>query len=250
MSTSISSYKRILLKISGESFGTQQPFEMTVIENIAREIAEAHNAGTEIGIVIGGGNIVRGASLQKHGIHRTVADYMGMLGTVINALALQDILCNLGLEARIMTARRFEDIGEPYHYQRCYKHLAKKRVVIFAGGTGSPYFTTDTAAALKSVEMNAQVFFKATKVNGVYDGDPQTMANAKRYSFISYEKILEKQFGVMDSTAVAFCRENNMPIRVFNLMLPGNLLRAVSGEEVGTLVHRTEDSVTSSMYTS
>ena len=234
--TSSLPYKRILLKISGESFGRDKPFDMEVIQGITREIVEVHNKGKEIGIVIGGGNIVRGANLQNYGINRVVADYMGMMGTVINALALQDILINQGVDVRIMTSRRLEEIGEPYHYQRCREHFKQGRIVIFAGGTGSPYFTTDTTAALKAVEINAEILFKATKVDGVYEGDPNKQSNVQKFQNVTYREMLVEQYQVMDATAVAFCQENKMPIMVFNLMKPGNLLRAVSGENIGTLV--------------
>lgn len=232
-------YKRILLKISGESFGTKTPFEMKWIKGIAEEIREAHIAKKEIGIVVGGGNIVRGSELQMHGIKRPIGDYMGMLATVINALALQDVLGNLNVESVIMTAREIEGVGEAYHYQNCLHHLNEKRIVIFAEGTGSPYFTTDTAAALKATEINAEVFFKATKVDGVYDDDPHINPNAKKFDVLSYEDILLNRYKVMDSTAIAFCLDNNMPILVFNLTQTGNFLRASLGENIGTLIKKT-----------
>lgn len=229
-------YKRILLKISGESFGRQQPFDMKWIKSIAEEIKEAHLAQKEIGIVVGGGNIVRGSELQKHGIKRPVGDYMGMLATVINALALQDVLGNLGMESVIMTAREIEGVGETYHFQNCSRHLKSNKILIFAEGIGSPYFTTDTAAALKAVEIEAEVFFKATKVDGVYDQDPCTNPEAQKFNFLTYEDVLLNRYKVMDSTAVAFCLDNEMPILVFGLMTPGNFLRASNGENIGTLI--------------
>lgn len=229
-------YKRILLKISGESFGSDTPFDMKWIKGIAEEIKEAHLAKKEIGIVVGGGNIVRGAELQKHGIRRPIGDYMGMLATVINALALQDILNNLDVDSTIMTAREIEGVGETYHFQKCFEHIANKKVLIFAEGLGSPYFTTDTAAALKAVEINAEVFFKATKVDGVYDKDPKNDPTASKFSTLTYEDVLLNRYRVMDSTAVAFCLDNNMPILVFNLTKSGNFLRASKGEGIGTLI--------------
>ncbi len=236
MVPSTAKYKRILLKISGESFGTKQAFEMSKIHEIASEIAATRRAGVEIGIVVGGGNIVRGATLQQAGIDRTVGDSMGMLATVVNGLALENILQNLDIDATVMTSRTIEGMAESYNYQRCLDHFKKGRVVIFAGGTGSPFFTTDTAAALKSVEIKADIFFKATKVDGVYEADPKKVENAKKFDVLTYQQILSEQYRVMDATAVAFCRENNMPLLVFNLMEPGNLLRAVSGEQIGTLI--------------
>ncbi len=233
-------YKRILLKISGESFGSETPFDMKWINGIAEEVKEAHLANKEIGIVVGGGNIVRGSELQKHGIKRPVGDYMGMLATVINALALQDILGNLGVESAIMTARKIEGVGETYHFQKCSNHLKNNKILIFAEGIGSPYFTTDTAAALKSVEIGAEVFFKATKVDGVYERDPKVDPSAKKFDFLTYEDVLLNRYRVMDSTAVAFCLDNNMPILVFDLTANGNFLRASRGENIGTLIMNKE----------
>ncbi|BBM85535.1 UMP kinase [Candidatus Uabimicrobium amorphum] len=239
-SSSNKPYQRILLKISGESFGKNNPFEMTWIHNIAEEIKQAHLANKEIGIVVGGGNIVRGSELIKHGIKRPIGDYMGMLATVINALALQDILSDLDVEAVIMTAREIEGVGEAYHYQNCLQHLNSGKVLIFAEGTGSPYFTTDTAAALKAAEIGAEVFFKATKVDGVFDKDPVTNPEARKFESLSYEDVLLNRYRVMDSTAIAFCLDNNLPILIFNLTKKGNFLRASLGENVGTVIKGSE----------
>jgi len=229
-------FKRILLKISGESFGRETPFEMDCIHEIAKEIVATQETGKQVGIVVGGGNIVRGAQLQTRGIQRVVGDYMGMLSTVVNALALEDILKDLGAAATIMTARRFEGIGEPYHREDCLNYLNEGHIVIFAGGTGSPFFTTDTAAALKAAEIKAEVLFKATKVDGIYDKDPSQHDDAVKFDFLAYQEVLAKRYKVMDSTAIAFCLENKIPVLVFNLMVSGNLTKAAAGEEIGTLV--------------
>jgi len=210
--------------------------EPKVIQRIAAEIATARKSGVEIAIVIGGGNIFRGAGLARAGMDRVTGDYMGMLATVMNALAIQDALENLDVFARVMSALQIHDVCEDYIRRRAVRHLEKGRVVILAAGTGNPFFTTDTAASLRAIEIGADVLLKATKVDGVYDDDPMTNADAKRYETVSYDRVLADKLSVMDATAIVMCRDNNIPLRVFDLTRRDALVRAISGDNVGTLV--------------
>jgi len=231
-----SRYKRVLLKLSGEALlgGREFGIDPAMLSYLAEEVRQAHGHGVQIAIVIGGGNIFRGASAQ--GMDRVSADQMGMLATIINALALQDALERAGVITRVLTAIEVRDLAEPFIRRRALRHLEKDRVVIFAGGTGNPYFTTDSAAALRAMEIHADVLLKATKVDGVYDGDPKVDPNAKRFDRISYQEILEKELRVMDATAISLCKDNQLPIVVFNLKQPGNVRRVVQGETIGTTV--------------
>lgn len=227
--------KRILLKLSGESFGTKEPFELSIIESIVEEISKVYHQGVQMGIVMGGGNIVRGAMLENRGILRNSGDDMGMLATVINALALRELLKAKDVKSCIVTARAVEGIGECYNHERCVHLLEQGSLILFAAGTGHPYFTTDTAAALRAVEIGAQCLLKGTKVDGVYDG-VENIGKTQKFDYLTYEQVLSNRYRVMDLTAVAFCMEYQLPIRVFNLMKPENLLRVVYGESVGTLI--------------
>jgi len=231
-------FKRILLKISGESFLGEKKFgiDSVAVDSISNQIKEVRDLGCQIGIVVGGGNIFRGLSASQFGMERASADYMGMLATVINALALQDALEKMGVFTRVMSAIHMEAVAEPYIRRRAIRHLEKGRVIIFAAGTGNPYFTTDTAAALRAVEVGADVILKGTKVNGIYDGDPMLNTKATMFDSLSYLDVLSKSLKVMDATAISLCMDNNLPIIVFNLNQVGNLKRLVSGEKVGTLV--------------
>jgi uridylate kinase len=231
-------YKRILLKLSGEALlGNQQyGIDPAVIARVAGEIAEIAALGVEAGLVIGGGNIFRGAGLAEAGMDRVTADHMGMLATVINALALQDALERKGAVARVMSALQIHDVCEDYIRRRAVRHLEKGRVVIFAAGTGNPFFTTDTAASLRAIEIGADVLIKATKVDGVYSADPLTNPNAERYGELSYDQVLSDKLRVMDATAIVMCRDNDLPLVVFNLNNAGDLVRIVKGEALGTAV--------------
>ncbi|HKZ22699.1 MAG TPA: UMP kinase [candidate division Zixibacteria bacterium] len=231
-------FKRILLKISGESFLGEKKFgiDSVAVDSISNQIKEVRDLGCQIGIVVGGGNIFRGLSASQFGMERASAYYMGMLATVINALALQDALEKMGVFTRVMSAIHMEAVAEPYIRRRAIRHLEKGRVIIFAAGTGNPYFTTDTAAALRAVEVGADVILKGTKVNGIYDGDPMLNTKATMFDSLSYLDVLSKSLKVMDATAISLCMDNNLPIIVFNLNQVGNLKRLVSGEKVGTLV--------------
>ncbi len=233
-----SAYSRVLLKISGEALagGKGTGFDFDTLGRIAGEIKEVVDMGAGIGLVIGGGNIVRGAQFSKLGMDRVGSDYMGMLGTVINALAVQDVLERAGVETRVMTAINMEQIAEPFIRRRALRHFEKGRVVIFAGGTGNPYFSTDTAAALRAIQTKSQVIIKATSVDGVYSADPKMDPAATLYEDISYRDVMLKELGVMDQTAIALCRENKLPVIVLNINTPGAIARAVSGERIGTLV--------------
>ncbi|AGH94354.1 UMP kinase [Pseudobdellovibrio exovorus] len=231
-------YKRILLKLSGEALAGNQGtgINTTVIQQIAQDIKLAHETGVEIGLVIGGGNIFRGIAASAQGMDRASSDYMGMLATCINSLALQDALEKAGVPTRVQSAIEMAEIAEPYIRRRAVRHLEKNRIVIFAAGTGNPYFTTDTAASLRAMEINAEVLMKATKVDGIYDKDPAKHADAKRYDKISYIDVLNQGLQVMDSTAISLCMDNKLPIMTFDLAKPGNILKAVQGENIGTIV--------------
>jgi uridylate kinase len=231
-------YKRILLKLSGEALMGEQGYgiDLAMMEKIASEIKEVFDLGVQIAIVIGGGNIFRGLAATAKGMERASADYMGMLATVLNALALQNILENKGVVTRVQSAIDMRELAEPYIRRRAVRHLEKKRVVIFAAGTGNPYFTTDTAAALRAMEIGANVIMKATKVDGVFSADPMKDKSAKKYDSLSYIEVLQKDLRVMDATAISLCMDNNLPIIVFNLNVPGNIKRIVKGESIGTLV--------------
>ncbi len=231
-------YRRILLKLSGEALMGEQKFgiDPDVAAQIARDVAGVRRLGVEVALVIGGGNIFRGVAASARGMDRATADYMGMLATCINALALQDALEHEGVVTRTLTAIEMRAVAEPFIRRRAVRHLEKGRVVIFAAGTGNPYFTTDTAAALRAMEIRADVIFKATKVDGIYTADPVKHPEAERFDRITYLQVLEKGLQVMDATAISLCMDNHMPIVVFNLRTPGNLERAVRGESVGSLV--------------
>lgn len=233
-----SPFKRVLLKLSGEALAGDQGFGInaSTIEEIAKGVAAAVETGIEIGIVIGGGNIFRGIAASANGMDRASSDYMGMLATCINALALQDALEKLNIDTRVQSAIEMAEISEPYIRRRAMRHLEKKRTVIFAAGTGNPYFTTDTAAALRAMEIDAQVIMKATKVDGVYDKDPMKHADAVKFEELNYIDVLNKRLNVMDSTAISLCMDNQMPILCFNLKDPGNILKAVRGDKIGTLI--------------
>ena len=231
-------YRRVLLKMSGEIFGGVEGrvIDSRVLRDIASEIKEVREAGIDIGVVVGGGNIARGRENSELGVEKVTADNMGMLGTVINALALQDALEKMGVFTRVQTAIRMEAVAEPFIRRRATHHLEKGYVVIFGAGTGNPYFTTDTAAALRAMEIEAEVLLKGTNVDGVYDSDPRKNASAVRYDALSYAEVLERRLRVMDATAISLCMDNGMPIVVFNVLEKGNLLRAALGETLGTLV--------------
>ena len=233
-----SAYSRVLLKISGEALagGKGIGFDFDTLTRIAGEIKQVVDMGAGIGLVIGGGNIVRGAQFAQHGMDRVGGDYMGMLGTVINALAVQDVLERADVQTRVMTALNMEQIAEPFIRRRALRHFEKGRVVIFAGGTGNPYFSTDTAAALRAIQTKSQVIIKATSVDGVYSADPKQDPAATLFTEISYRDVMLKELGVMDQTAIALCRENRLPVIVLNINTPGAIARAVSGERIGTLV--------------
>jgi uridylate kinase len=231
-------FKRILLKLSGEALMGEGKYGISpkVLQSIAQEIHEVVELGGEVGVVIGGGNIFRGVSASTEGMDRASADYMGMLATVINALALQDSLEKLSVFTRVQSAIDMQQLAEPYIRRRAVRHLEKGRVVIFAAGTGNPYFTTDTAASLRAMEIHADVILKATKVDGIYSADPVKDPTATRYKALSYIDVLKKNLKVMDSTAISLCMDNNLPIIVFDLGAQGNILKVVMGEDVGTLV--------------
>lgn len=231
-------YKRILLKLSGEALAGKQGtgIHTSTIKQIAQDVAAVHNAGVEIGLVIGGGNIFRGVAASAEGMDRASSDYMGMLATVINSLALQDALEKENVPTRVQTAIEMAEIAEPYIRRRAIRHLEKQRIVIFGAGTGNPFFTTDTAASLRAMEINAQIILKATKVDGIYDKDPVKYPDAKKFDKISYIDVLNRGLQVMDSTAISMCMDNKLPIITFDLMKPGNILKAVQGEPIGTLV--------------
>ncbi|MFZ5807406.1 MAG: UMP kinase [Verrucomicrobiota bacterium] len=230
-------YRRILLKLSGEALADKRDhISAEVVNDIAQQIKEIHNMGVQVAVVIGGGNIWRGLTAAHAGMDRTTADYMGMLATIINGMALQDALERNGVQTRIQTAIEIRNVAEPFVRRRAMRHLEKGRTVIFVAGTGNPYFTTDTTAALRATEIGAEVILKATKVDGVYDSDPKKNPKAKRYSHISFIDALKNRLQVMDSTAFSLCMDNNMPIIVFDMFKRGNLKAVVQGQNVGTLV--------------
>ena len=231
-------YRRILLKLSGEALQGDGGYGISpqVIDHTARQIHAVHQLGVEVAIVIGGGNIFRGVAASAQGMDRASADYMGMLATVINALALQDALESVGAPTRVQTAIEMSQLCELYIRRRAMRHFEKGRVVIFAAGTGNPYFTTDTAAALRAMEVHADVILKATKVDGIYDKDPHKHADARKFTELTYIEVLQRDLKVMDSTAISLCRDNNLPIVVFDLTQTGNIQRAVMGEPIGTIV--------------
>jgi uridylate kinase len=236
--TSTPVYKRVLLKLSGEALMGEQTFgiDPAVTSHIAADIAEIQSMGVETGIVIGGGNIFRGVAASAKGMDRATGDYMGMLATVINSLAMQDALEQQGVVTRVVTAIEMRAVAEPFIRRRAERHLEKGRVVIFAAGTGNPYFTTDTAAALRAMEMKADVILKGTKVDGIYTADPMVDKTATRYDKITYLEVIEKRLQVMDATAITLCMDNRLPIIVFNLRTPGNLRRTIMGEPIGSVV--------------
>ena len=231
-------YKRILLKFSGEALMGEQPFgiEPSVIDRVASEVNELVKAGVEVAIVVGGGNIFRGVSLSAAGMDRATADHMGMLATIINSLALQDGMERLGLYVRVMSALPIPQVCEDYIRRRAIRHLEKGRVVIFAAGTGNPFFTTDTAASLRGVEINVDLVIKATKVDGVYSADPVKNPDAKRYDSLGYDEVINNKLAVMDTTAIVLCRDNKIPLRVFNMNKSGALMNIVKGLDEGTIV--------------
>ena len=231
-------YKRILLKLSGEALMGEQSYgiDPAVATQIAKDVAEIQSSGVETAIVIGGGNIFRGVAASARGMDRATADYMGMLATIINALALQDALEQQGVPTRVVTAIEMRAVAEPFIRRKAIRHLEKGRVVVFGAGTGNPYFSTDTAAALRAMEIKADVIMKGTKVDGIYDADPMLQPTATRFDRISYLEVLDKGLKVMDATAISLCMDNRLPIVVFNLRTPGNIKRAICGEPIGSLV--------------
>ncbi len=231
-------YKRVLLKLSGEALINKQGFgiDPDVMQSIADQIKELHDDGLEVVIVMGGGNIFRGVQASAAGMDRTTADYIGMIATVMNALALQDAFEKKGVFTRVQTAITMQEVAEPYIRRKAVRHLEKGRVVIFAGGTGNPYFSTDTAAVLRSLEVNAEAILKATKVDGVYDSDPMKNPNAKKFSELTYMDVIKLQLKVMDSTAISLCMDNKLPIIVFSMKQPGNIKKVIMGEPIGTIV--------------
>ena len=231
-------FKRVIIKLSGEALAGEQAFglESNTLNSLADQIAEISNLGVEVAAVVGGGNIWRGVTGAKRGIDRATADYMGMLATVINALALQDVLESHGVDTRVMSAIEMREVAEPYIKRRAIRHLEKGRVVIFAAGTGNPFFSTDTTAALRAAEIEAEAILMAKKVDGVYDSDPKLNPNAKRFDELTFLEVLNKGLKVMDSTAISLCMDNNIPIQVFNINENGNMMQAVLGEKIGTFV--------------
>jgi uridylate kinase len=231
-------YRRIVLKLSGEVLAGNQGFGIhpDVFQGIAEQIRDAASIGTQIGIVIGGGNIIRGISAASRGMDRATADYMGMMAGVMNGVALQDALEKLDLATRVCSALEIKEVAEPYIRRRAMRHLEKGRIVIFAGGTGNPYFTTDTAAALRAAEIHADAVLKATKVDGVYTADPEKDRSAKRYETIGYDEVIERKLAFMDQAAIGLCRDNGLPIVVFDVTVPGNVRKVVAGEKIGTTV--------------
>jgi uridylate kinase len=231
-------YRRILLKLSGEALAGPNGYGIDddLLSSFAREICEVHGLGVEVAVVIGGGNILRGGRGRTHGVERATADYMGMLATIMNALALQAAIEASGVQTRVLSALEIKEVAEPYIRRRATRHLEKGRVVIFAAGTGNPFFTTDTAASLRAVEVGADILMKATKVDGVYSADPAKDPHARRFDALGFDRVIEGKLGVMDANAIVLCRDQRMPIRVFNVFEGGNLMRIVRGESIGTLV--------------
>jgi uridylate kinase len=231
-------YRRVLLKISGQRLAGDEGFGIsaTAIHRTAREIMEAQEQGVEIAVVCGGGNIIRGIHAAEGGFNRVTGDYMGMLAGVLNALALQDALEKCGATTRVLSAIEVKQVAEPQIRRRAIRHIEKGRIVIFAGGTGNPFFTTDTGAALRAMEIGADVLLKGTRVDGIYDRDPEKFPDARRYDRLTYQSFLERNLGVMDTSAIALCRDNKLPIVVFDMTVPGNMLRVISGEPMGTTV--------------
>ncbi len=238
VATGATRYRRVLLKLSGEAFAGPAGYgiDPDVLAKFSAELKEVHSLGCELALVIGGGNIFRGIAASTRGVDRATADYMGMLATVINALALQDALEKIEVPTRVLSAIEMQQVAEPYIRRRAARHLEKGRVVIFAAGTGNPFFTTDTAASLRAMEIGAQIIFKATRVDGVFDADPMKHPNAKRFDELTYIDVLNRQLQVMDATAISLCMDNGLPILVFNMLVPGNIKKAVSGEKIGTIV--------------
>ncbi|HTC28389.1 UMP kinase [Dyella sp.] len=234
-------YRRILLKLSGEALMGEADYgiDPKVIGRLANEIIEVQQAGVQIGVVIGGGNIFRGAGLAAAGMDRVTGDHMGMLATVMNALAMQDAIEKRGGYARVMSAIQIHDVAEDFIRRRAIRHIEKGRIALFAAGTGNPFFTTDSAAALRAVEMNVDLLLKATKVDGVYNADPAKHRDAKRFEQLSYDEVIERKLAVMDTAAIALCRDHGMPLRIYDMTVPGNLMRIMRGETVGTLVGAT-----------
>ena len=232
-------YKRVMLKLSGEALMGDDPYGINraTLERIVGEIAEVVRLGVELGVVIGGGNIFRGVALGAAGMDRATADYMGMLATVMNALALQDAMRRIGLSSRVQSALNIEQVAEPYIRGKAMRYLEEGKVVIFAAGTGNPFFTTDTAAALRGMEMNVEIVLKATKVDGVYTSDPKTNPGATRYKLLTFDEAIVKNLRVMDATALTLCRDQKLPVSVFSIFKPGALRRVIQGEDEGTLVH-------------
>ncbi|MCM1981494.1 UMP kinase [Lyngbya confervoides] len=232
------SYQRVLLKLSGEALMGDLPYgiDPTIVQSIAQEIAEVRSQGMEIAIVVGGGNIFRGVKGAAAGMDRATADYIGMIATVMNAMTLQDALEQVEVPTRVQSAIEMKELAEPYIRRRAIRHLEKGRVVVFGAGSGNPFFTTDTTAALRAAEIDAELIMKATKVDGIYDSDPKINPNARRFQSLTYNHVLTQDLKVMDSTAIALCKDNDIPILVFNLSVPGNIRRALMGESIGTLV--------------
>jgi uridylate kinase len=239
MSAPALKYKRVLLKLSGEALMGRGDYgiDPDVLTWLAKEVIEAQKAGAQIGLVIGGGNIFRGAGLQSKGMDRVTGDHMGMLATVMNALAMQDALERLGAYARTMSALKINEVAEDYIRRRAIRHLEKGRIAIFAAGTGNPFFTTDSAAALRAIEVGAELLLKATKVDGIYEADPKKVPEAKRYESLTYDDVIARNLQVMDTAAFALCRDQNLPLRIYDMMQPGALMRILRGEPLGTLVH-------------
>lgn len=234
-----SSYKRILIKISGEILCGEERFGIhsPTVSRLAEELVEAHQLQVQVAVVVGGGNIFRGVSDESKGMDRVTSDYMGMLATCINALALQDAIEKKGVETRVQTALRISEVAEPYIRRKALRHLNKNRIVIFAAGTGNPYFTTDTAAALRAMEMDVDILLKATKVDGVYEKDPEKNKNSKKYDELKYIDILKQGIKIMDSTAISLCMDNRKPLIAFNVRQRGNIVRIIKGDKLGTLIH-------------
>ena len=232
-------YRRVLLKLSGEALMGREDYgiDPRVIRSMAADIIEAQKAGAQIGLVIGGGNIFRGAGLAAAGMDRVTGDHMGMLATVINSLAMQDAIEQMGASARVMSAIKINEVCEDYIRRRAVRHLEKGRITIFAAGTGNPFFTTDSAAALRATEIGAELLLKATKVDGIYDADPMKHKDAKRFEHLTYDEVIARNLQVMDTAAFALCRDNRIPLRIYDMMQPGALMRILRGEALGTLVH-------------